>query len=140
MGRKRKCGLLAARAPWLPVERNFKARTVAAQLADGRSILSLYRALISLRNRHHAFSIGHQRIVGVRDNVLLFERAHADETFLIALNFGSEIRASNEAAAGSMVLSTHLDRTEAGSPVLRGDEGAIILPALAARFRKSVRA
>ncbi len=118
-------GFSSAR-PWLPVERNFKARTVTAQQADSRSILSLNRALISLRNKHHAFSIGHQRIVDVRDNVLLFERAHAEETFLIALNFGSEIQALNEAVAGSMVLSTHMDRTEAGSPVLRGDEGAII--------------
>jgi len=118
-------GFSSAR-PWLPVERNFTARTVAAQQADSRSILSLNRALISLRNRHHAFSVGRQRIVDVRDNVLLFERAHADETFLIALNFGAETQALNEAAAGLMMLSTHMDRTEAGSPVLRGDEGVII--------------
>jgi alpha-glucosidase len=112
--------------PWLPVESDFPARTVAAQQADGRSMLALTRALIALRNTSRALSTGAQRVISVRDNVLVFERSHRDQRFLIALNFGAEDRTLEGGLAGKVVVSTHMDRTELGNPALRGDEGIVL--------------
>jgi alpha-glucosidase len=113
--------------PWLPLERDFRARTVAGQLPDNRSILSLTRTLIALRNTHEALSTGIQSTAAVRDNVLLLERSHADVTFVIALNFGKEDRILDEVAAGTIVASTHMDRAAEGDNyILRGDEGIIL--------------
>jgi alpha-glucosidase len=120
--------------PWLPIENGFRLRNVAVQQADDRSILSLNRALVALRNAHAALSIGAQRIVGVRGNVLLFERSHANETFMVALNFGPESQALPEAREGEILLSTSMDRPDGAGAVLRGDEGLVLR-----RFQNSLR-
>jgi alpha-glucosidase len=112
--------------PWLPVEKDFPARTVAAQQADDRSILMLTRALVALRNASRALGTGAQRIIAARENVLLFERWHADERFLIALNFGSEDRMLEGLLAGTVVVSTHMDRAGLGNATLRGGEGIVL--------------
>jgi alpha-glucosidase len=44
--------------PWLPIAGDFAAANVDAQLADPRSILTLYRRLLELRRREPALSIG----------------------------------------------------------------------------------
>jgi alpha-glucosidase len=111
---------------WLPVEKDFPTRTVAAQQADARSILMLTRTLIALRNTSRALRIGAQRIVSARENVLLFERSHAEECFLIALNFAAEDRTLERPMAGKLVASTHMDRAELGRATLRGGEGIVL--------------
>jgi alpha-glucosidase len=112
--------------PWLPVEEGFKARNVADQIGERRSALSLNRALISLRNRHDALSIGQQRIVDSRDDVLLLERSHGSESLLVALNFSHEGRQLPWLAGHEIVLSTHMDRNVKYDGVSRADEGLIL--------------
>jgi alpha-glucosidase len=112
--------------PWLPLEQEFKARNVADQTADAASMLALNRALIALRNGQEALSVGDQRIVDVRDNVLLFERSHDDETFLVALNFGQASQPLPALAEHDIVLSTRMDDDTARSGALRADEGLIL--------------
>jgi alpha-glucosidase len=112
--------------PWLPISPDFQARNITALRADDRSILSLYRVLVALRHAHDAFSLGDQRVLSANDDVLLFERSHAGETFVVALNFGTESRTLRGLGKATLMLSTHLDRSTGDDLVLRGAEGVIL--------------
>ena len=118
-------GFSSAR-PWLPLAPDHQACNVTTLRADDRSILSLCRALVALRNAHPAFSLGDQRVIGADGDVLRYERSLGGETFVVALNFATESRSLREPDEGTLVLSTELDRTGVGDCVLRGGEGVII--------------
>ncbi len=109
----------------MPLEKEFKDRNVADQTKDPKSTLALNRALISLRHENDALSIGDQSIVDIRDNVLVFERSYASETFLVALNFGQESQELTELAAHDIVLSTHMDHATVRDRILRPNEGLV---------------
>ena len=115
-------------APWLPLGSDWRTVNVAAQESDPRSMLSLYRALISLRRIEPALSVGAYAPVRAEKDVLAYER-RADRRVLIALNLGGRPRALRGVPAGTLRLSTYLDR--AGEPVaatlrLRPDEGVVV--------------
>ena len=74
--------------PWLPLHDDAGQRNVNAQSRDAGSILHLYRALIALRRAHPALSRGEQRTLEAPPAVFAFERTHARERFVVALNFG----------------------------------------------------
>ncbi len=119
--------------PWLPLAAHHRDCNVAALQDDPRTILSLYRALIDLRRRRSALSIGDFRLVGATESVLVYERALGDERLAVALNFGAEPQPLPDAVAGLQVLlSTRLDRAEAlDKPLLRPHEGLVLGPRLA---------
>jgi alpha-glucosidase len=74
--------------PWLPLASDWGERNVAAQRSEAASILNLYRAAIALRAAHPALSRGAQRTLAAPPDVFAFERSHAGERFVLALNFG----------------------------------------------------
>jgi len=76
--------------PWLPLGDDWPVRNVAAQQQDSHSILSLYQSLLSLRRKHDALAVGDFVLIDSADEVLAFERRHADERLLIALNFSEQ--------------------------------------------------
>ena len=91
-------------------------------------MLSLYRALIGLRNCTAALNSG--RVEGVASNgrILRYERVDGGQRFAILLNF-NQSQEEAPVAAGHIVASTHVDR--AGDAVesrvsLRGFEGVVI--------------
>jgi alpha-glucosidase len=109
--------------PWLPLAPDNATNNVAT-LGDRCSILSLYRALIALRNRHPALHRGAQRIVSADNEVLILERTDGTETFVTALNFASKSRALRGFDGAKVILSTH---PGAASPAeLRANEGVIL--------------
>ena len=117
--------------PWLPLGSDWRDVNVAAQDADSRSMLSLHKALISLRRAHPALSVGAYAPVRAAEDVLAYQRRH-ENRFLIALNLGGRPRELSGVPAGTVLLSTHLDR--AGEPMretlrLRPDEGVVALAA-----------
>jgi alpha-glucosidase len=109
--------------PWLPLHPDWRARNVAAQAADPASTLSLYRALIALRREEPALSHGDFRLIGAEDEVLRYERRHADRRLIVALNFTGEPRPL-ASADGTVLLSTLPEAAEAGR--LRPHEGLIV--------------
>ncbi|MGC9396925.1 MAG: alpha-amylase family glycosyl hydrolase [Anaerolineae bacterium] len=117
---------------WLPLADDYPARNVAALTVDPKSILSLYRRLLGLRRTRPALQGGVYRPVDVTyDDVYVYHRAVFAERYLIALNFAAEPRtlAIPGETAGSVLLSTQLDREEAVSLdalALRANEGVII--------------
>jgi alpha-glucosidase len=103
--------------PWLPLADDFRERNVAQQEQDPQSMLSLYRALSSLRQAEPALAVGDYTSVeaGVAD-VFAYVRTppSADDRFLVVLNFGAEahpLDLCHVCPGATIALATGLDRT-----------------------------
>jgi len=82
-----------------------------AQLShQSDSMLSLYRALINLRNANAALNSGGVEKVASNGSVLRYERFDQEQRFAILLNL-SQAREVATVDSGAIVVSTHLDRT-----------------------------
>lgn len=117
----------AGAEPWLPLAPGHAARNVAAQAADPRSMLSLHRALLTLRRAEPALSVGsYVPVEGTEEDVLAYERRDdvTGRRLLVALNLGGRERGPPNAASGRRVLlSTRMD---GGAERLRPDEGVVL--------------
>ena len=114
--------------PWLPLG-DTSQRNVHQQMQDPKSLLSLYRELISLRRREPALTRGELRPVRSRNDIFSFARTFKGSEFLIGLNLVHEPREWEWQGAGTLLVSTHLDRKEQplkGPTLLRADEGLIV--------------
>ncbi len=117
--------------PWLPLSPNASRANVAVESLDSVSMLSLYRALISLRAARPELAIGTYACVAVTDSLLAFEREHAGQRSLIVLNFRTEPASIALTNKGQILLSTFIDRQSEvvdGKLTLRGAEGIILEP------------
>jgi alpha-glucosidase len=77
--------------PWLRMAPDIDTRNVAVQDRDPSSVLSTYRTLIWLRRRHRALQVGtYRRLRGTSGDVYAYERATADESIVVAVNFGDK--------------------------------------------------
>ena len=115
--------------PWLPVVSDYRQINVAVASDDPSSMLSLYRRLIALRRASPALTHGVYRAVSVAEDVLCYERAQADQRFLVALNFGDQPRkvALPSWCGRQVLLSTATQGMElAAALLLRPHEGAIV--------------
>jgi alpha-glucosidase len=113
--------------PWLPIE-GIGERTVLHMQEDKRSILHLYKNLISLRKETPALNSGDYEPLRSRSDVLCYKRFSEAETFTVALNLTHEARAIGAVEEGALVISTLLDRTGVAikrGHLLRPDEGII---------------
>ncbi len=99
--------------PWLPVSADFEVRNVAAMLADPASILSLYRALFSLRKGSKALQVGGYTTINTScPDCFAYQRQTEGERYLITLNFSSQNQTISlpDGGKASCILSTHIDR------------------------------
>jgi alpha-glucosidase len=100
--------------PWLPLNPDCATRNVAVQATDARSMLALYRSLMTLRREQPALHAGLYGGARIEQNVFAFERRHGEQTrLMVALNFGSAVQClalPADAGAGRVLLSTALDR------------------------------
>ena len=119
--------------PWLPITPDVAWCNVASQLADSRSMLSLTRALLALRRRETALSVGdYEPLVGsgIPDDCLVYVRRSVGARWIVALNFSDEERSlSIDEPPATVHVSTHLDREESVSLRrfrLRGAEGCVL--------------
>ncbi|WP_411755968.1 alpha-amylase family glycosyl hydrolase [Sinorhizobium meliloti] len=115
--------------PWLPLGDHLEERNVAAQLSDDRSMLSLYRQLIAMRQTEPTLHSGQFQPLRSQSQVLLFERCSKDRRFLIALNTTTGSRTVALHDRGMLRLNTHLDRLDesvAWQLHLRPNEGVVM--------------
>jgi len=118
--------------PWLPLSDDFAQENVVNLEADARSILSLYKSLISLRKKLPQLMSGDYVPIAAQGDLLLYRRQRDGTGVVIALNLGAEPVSIASGAAGldgEILLSTFLDRQGEkiqGVLDLRGNEGAII--------------
>jgi alpha-glucosidase len=108
--------------PWLPLNRDWPTRNVAAARADPASMLSLHRDLLRLRRAHSALSVGALRLIEAEGDVLAYERSHESERIVVALNLGSEPHRI-DLPAGRLLLSTGGDYAPGR---LAPDQGVIV--------------
>ena len=117
--------------PWLPLGNNHPAMSVAVQEQAADSMLSLTRALLDLRRREAALSVGDWTPLPIEGDVLAYARDAASDRFVVVLNLDAvpKVVSFKDALIGTIALSTHPDRTgeSASSRMeLRGNEGIII--------------
>jgi alpha-glucosidase len=114
-------------APWLPLGDDVMQVNVEAERDDPTSILSLYRALIELRQSDPALTLGAAARIEAHGPVLTYLREGAGRRLLVALNL-TPSQASVPSGPGRVLLSTHLDRQGPEGDVLdlRADEGVIV--------------
>ncbi|KQT46570.1 alpha-amylase [Methylobacterium sp. Leaf456] len=121
--------------PWLPLTVDRERRNVDALRDDSRSILTLYRRLLSLRRDHAALSVGGWRGLALAPDlaaeIFAYERFEGAESLRILLNFGGAAHAVplDGGQAWTVLLSTRPGR--AGEAVrdaltLAPDEGMVL--------------
>jgi alpha-glucosidase len=114
--------------PWLPLGADYATVNVTKLLGQRDSILSLYRALIRLRQANEALISGCLEGVAAYGPVLRYERRYDGQHLAILLNLG---HAQEEVPLvyGHVVISTYLDRTDElvdGKVSIRPSEGLIV--------------
>jgi glycosidase len=84
-------GGFGSEEPWLPMNPDWRERSVAAQRGRSSSLLEWYRALIQLRRAMPALRRGSLRWTPASREVLAFERADEEtgERVAVFLNFAS---------------------------------------------------
>lgn len=115
--------------PWLPPGDDVAERNVERLMSNRHSLLWLYRRLIALRRREPALTTGDYRPLRSRNDILMYKRVAGDREILVALNTVHQPRKCHWQGAGTLLLSTWLDREECeveGPMLLRPDEGVII--------------
>jgi alpha-glucosidase len=121
---------------WLPLNEDWQTRNVAGQEDDPRSILQLYRKLLSLRKKEATLRRGSYRRLFAEGGVLAYERAVEGDRIGIVLNLtdSQQIFELSDAYDGAeILLSTYGDvdaSSSDGKRTLRANEGLILRPHL----------
>ncbi len=114
--------------PWLRLADDYATINVAVLSGQSGSMLSLYRALIALRNANPALNTGQLERVASNGQILSYQRFDAQQRFAILLNF-NETAHEVATPTGQILVSTHMDRSgEAAEDrlTLRPFEGIIV--------------
>lgn len=121
--------------PWLPVNENYQHCNVEKETADHTSLLSLYKALIHIRNASPALKHGtYQTIKTKNPSLFVYIRKEKKETVLVVLNFSDKqthLKLRNKKDQGICVITTYMDQKDP-SPVslstlpIRPQEGLLI--------------
>jgi glycosidase len=117
-------------SPWLPVNADYEATNVEAELNDPQSMLRLYADLLDLRHRSPALASDNlQMHEASNEHALVFERSSRDgsDTVTIALNFSNE-SCELHGVSGHVVVTTKGDHPTGHSAglQLRPHEGVIL--------------
>lgn len=118
--------------PWLPLHPDHRQRNVQIQLADPRSPLNLYRALLRLRRASPALHSGsYLSAAGAPQDSYVYYRTLGEQEFLVALNFTDRQMQLqlDDVRSGQIVISTDLDRQEPAQLSrlrLRPHEGVVV--------------
>lgn len=123
-------GFTSAEKAWLPFADDISSSNVETERNDPTSMLSLYRALIQLRRREPALSIGDYREFCCQDSSIGWIREHDDASFLVALNLSHEPTSIELGGLHGIVeVSTDMQRlgeTCTDRLVLSGDRGVVV--------------
>ncbi|MEO0484759.1 MAG: alpha-glucosidase [Pseudomonadota bacterium] len=99
--------------PWLPVKAPQRARSVAAQEADGDSVLHVYRAMLALRRGSAALTVGRTVFLDTEEPVLAFQRVAEGETVTCLFNLSPGVHTVTLSGGGEVIAG-------AGAAVLDG--------------------
>ncbi len=108
--------------PWLPLNPDWPTRNVAAQDADARSMLALYRRLLGVRKQRAELAGGAMTLHDAPAGTVRYDRSHEGERSTVLLNLTDAPVAVDW--TGDVLLST-LDGTPQPG-CLRANEGLIL--------------
>lgn len=113
--------------PWLPFAANVDGHDVASERRDPRSVLHLYRALLTARRASPALQTGRFRWIDAPEPVLAYRREAPGDERLVAVNTGSQAVAV--AAPGDWIVEVSADRVGEGARYdgTLGPDGAVVL-------------
>jgi alpha-glucosidase len=120
--------------PWLPLPEHYVRDNVVCLDADPRSILSLYKRLIGLRQSCPPLVAGDYHPIAAQGDLLIYRREAGGRAAIVALNLGADPVTVTTSAIGfgsRLLLSTFLDRESElieGVLDLRGNEGVVVAP------------
>jgi alpha-glucosidase len=118
--------------PWLPLSADHARVNVAAQAEDPRSMLSLYRRLIALRQSEPALMVGSYSALPAEGDLIAFVREHDGKRFVVVLNLGGEETSFDlpkELKLGRIVACTDVAREGMDAfeeVVMRANEGLVL--------------
>jgi len=120
-------GFSSSAATWLPLAPDAQRVNVAAQIDDPASLLSLYRRIIRWRRTAPAILDGALRVLDGPVDTFVYQREHAEQRLVVALNFAAESRHVVLPSAGRVVVSTVLGRDgDAAAFELAAYEGVVV--------------
>jgi oligo-1,6-glucosidase/alpha-glucosidase len=111
--------------PWLPVHENRQWANVASQAADDESILNTYQRVLRLRREQTVLQTGALELVGesqLDGNLLAYRRKSAQQSLLVAINFGEHPARFHDLPAPYQVLLA-----VGGEPVVKS-KGFMLAP------------
>ncbi|MEN8239040.1 MAG: alpha-amylase family glycosyl hydrolase [Actinomycetota bacterium] len=115
----------ATATPWLPFA--DASTSVADQLGDPTSTLSLYRTLLELRRSTEALATGSiAMLTANKDHVLSFSRTSGDDTVYVAVNFTDAQQPFTFPQRVTQVVGTAGDRPGEFSEVLLDPNEALV--------------
>ncbi len=79
-------GGFSSAKPWLPIPPEHLNHAVNTHADANDSLLEHYRSFMRFRKRHPALIKGSIKFLDADQSVLVFERVHADEKLLVAIN------------------------------------------------------
>lgn len=113
--------------PWLPLTDDYRTRNVGRQQEDAGSMLSLHRALLSLRDRFADLRQGAYRPIDAGPAILAYRRG---ERIAVVLNLSEEaapLRPSDAFRGGEVLLCASSGKAGGAVPSrLNGGEGLIV--------------
>jgi alpha-glucosidase len=118
--------------PWLPLASDYAVTNVESERADPESMLSLYQALLALRRREPALSVGSYAGLEGGPDIYAYAREHAGRRLGIVLNMSADSPAmprERQFDNARILLSTRMGRSGQllGAPAkLEAHEGVIV--------------
>jgi len=117
--------------PWLPLDAHYQSDNTETLRADPSSLLMLYHRLLEVRRQHAALNSGSFRLLGVQGDVLIYERAAADERIVVCLNLGGREQTISipDATSRAIVLASTGPLRDIVPPslTLQPNEGLVLL-------------
>ena len=113
---------------------NIATYNVALASADPASLWGFYRTLLNLRKTNSALQEGSFRLVKTTNNTLVFERADAQQSVVLVINYGSTGESLQIATLPAGVTYVNLFNYQASlAPLQTPSNGAAITLAAPAR-------
>ena len=93
-------GFTTSPTPWIPFSDGADTTNVTSEDADGTSMLTFYRQLLTFRRGHAVWGTGDMTVLACDNtSVLAFVRKDADEAYLVAENFSADPQETRAATA-----------------------------------------
>ncbi|RZJ66321.1 MAG: alpha-glucosidase [Flavobacterium sp.] len=98
----------SSRKSWIKVQPDYLKTNIKSEINDKNSLLSVYKQIISLRNREKALQYGTYEKLELDDDRLLFVRSFEGESITVVVNFGKPMKVNLPTGATILIGTTDL--------------------------------